>query len=155
MKKTNTASRKSIHNKSREEGIPLRNSRYCIYCGQTIYPVHHPGYRRHNLCKKGLNPIYFNESEMGALIGMCALGFRLGLIGGDGAWDIATKLQLWCKKYGFPRWSIFGMKIDETTFDQDAYHWLRNLRESSSEKKEFWSSMVAKDRKDRLDSMKK
>ena len=155
MKKTGATSRKPIPHKSREEEMNFRGWKYCFYCGVPCYPVTHHGYVEHNLCKNYQKPIYFDEQEMGALIGMYALGFRLGLIGGDVSYYIARKLQLWCKKYGFPQRSSFGMKIDETTFDDDYASWLANIRESSTEKKKFWSSMVAKDTIDRRKSYEK
>ena len=116
--------------KSYEEGIMHRGRKRCFYCG-THYdtPVDHD----QSKCLEYNKPIYFSEYQMANLIAMYALGVRAGLIGGDCTFEIADKLQLWCKKYGFPRRNNLGMKIDESTYDDEFGCWLANIRESSTD----------------------
>ena len=120
---------KPKRDKSNEEVIMHAGRKTCFYCGRQYSPSFN-----HDHCKKYYNkPIYLDDHEMANLIGLYALGVISGFIVGDCTYEIANKFQLWCKKYGFPWGNNWGMKIDETTFDDDWRLCLYKIRESSDD----------------------
>lgn len=117
----------SNSNNSKEEQSK-NHEEYCYYCGEFL---EYSSIKDHAKCQNYNNPVYFNDYEMANLIGMYAAGVRLGLIGGDCTGEIAKKLQLWCKKYGFPRGNNHQMQIDEVTFDDNWSKWLSKILKSA------------------------